>query len=52
VAERQLLAFHRNRRRDKRAHDYGEYTLVDQRGVVVFAGKELGDIALFLGEEL
>ncbi len=38
MAKRQLLQLRRSRRRDPRAHDFGQYTLTNQRGTVVASG--------------
>jgi len=38
MASRQLLRLHKTRRRDRQAHDYGTYTLVDRDGKTVVNG--------------
>jgi hypothetical protein len=47
TAARQLLALHRTRRRDRLAHDFGTYRLVDRDGVTVASGR-LRDIHVWL----
>ena len=39
IAQRQLLALHRTRRRDPLAHDYGTYWLTAADGTTVVTGQ-------------
>lgn len=50
MAERQKLYVQKSKRRDKRAHDFGRYRIVDERNVIVVGGKDIGDFTMTLDE--